>query len=139
MKIINYNIKLILLILLLYPSVLVAQEEISWIDPNSIDCTVLLEKKDKNQFFPYGTGFILYNYNIPTKPILITCAHLLNKSTIYVTIPAGKELKEYLQKNKITGVVMGASRWAIADSNLRLEVVLKPDSSFVVHESLTAS
>ena len=58
-----------------------------WLEKQSLNTTVLLEKIDKNGFSPYGTGFLVYNYDNTEEQIVITCAHLIRgKKTISLRV-----------------------------------------------------
>ena len=48
-----------------------------WLEPQSLQATVLLEKIENGKFVTHGAGILLYNYINPSENIVVTCAHLI--------------------------------------------------------------
>jgi hypothetical protein len=107
-------------------------QPIHWFDDLSIRNTVLLEKLEKGEFKPHGTGFLNYNYKNETRPIIVTCAHLLKGSEIYVKVPADSELI-LCMKGDNDSITMGESTWKLQNNNLRLRVKLTKNRTYVTH------
>jgi len=58
-----------------------------WLDPQSIQATVLIEKIENQNFITHGTGILIYNYENPSEGIVVTCAHLVkNKKELSVRV-----------------------------------------------------
>ena len=75
-----------------------------WLDTQTIQSTVLLEKITPEGFLTHGTGFLMYNYEDQTKIIVITCKHLiLNKNQISVRFNPDSSILPHLSiENQVT-------------------------------------
>jgi hypothetical protein len=113
---------------------------VQWIDEQALHCTVLLEKARGDSIAPHGTGFLIYNYAKKDNPIVVTCAHLLKGSEIYVSVTADSEFISYIQKNKPKGqnyaLILGNCRWVLVEGKFRCSFELKENETFVTHPSL---
>ena len=100
-------------------------QSIQWFDSVSIRNTVLLEKKVGNTFNPHGTGFLMWNYKNWSRPIVVTCRHLIvGRSEIYVVVTAHSEYTSYMKEVGDTSISMSGSTWILEDSKFRLRVPL---------------
>ncbi|MBN2637414.1 MAG: trypsin-like peptidase domain-containing protein [Prolixibacteraceae bacterium] len=95
-----------------------------WLDPQTLQATVLLEKIEKNGFITHGTGTLLYNYDIPSEYIVVTCAHLVQgKKELSVRVRPDSSLIDIIsnskQKNAIieNAVIQNNTVRFIADLN----------------------
>lgn len=94
-----------------------------WLDPQTIQATVLLEKIDNNTFITHGTGTLMYNYDKPNEYIVVTCAHLIKgKNQISVRVRPDTSfirlLKETGQKKQViidNAIILGNTVRFIAD------------------------
>lgn len=109
---------------------------IQWFDEELVGSIVLLEKEVNRKFIPHGTGFLIYNYETPSNPILVTCAHVLKRSEIYVTVTADSELIRYAKAKNINEFFINESTWILHGNQLKLKVNLKKDISYVTHKSI---
>jgi hypothetical protein len=109
-----------------------------WFDQQSVDATVLLDKIDSGQLVPHGTGFVLYNYQHPEFPIVVTCAHLLKNADIVVTVNADSSLVANFSKHDIDTLVFLKRIWVLENGILRCRVRLtsKPIQTFLVDPKL---
>ncbi|MBD3341424.1 MAG: hypothetical protein GF353_20125 [Candidatus Lokiarchaeota archaeon] len=108
-----------------------------WYDPQSTQVTVLLEKEDNGKFVTYGTGFLLYNYEKPQNPIVITCAHLLKRSKIFVSINADSTLINEFKRQKLAAI-KHKRLWTLEGNKIRCLVSLreKPNRTYITHSTL---
>jgi len=111
-----------------------------WYDLQSTQVTVLLEKEVNGRMETYGTGFLLYNYDNPNTSIVVTCAHLLKRSTIFVSINADSSLISLVkQQTNNVAVIPAKNRvWLIEGNRIRCPVMLmeEPKKTYVKHDSL---
>lgn len=124
---------IIIAILILFVNLIYCQ----WYDPQSTNVTVLLEKEKNGKIEPYGTGFLLWNYDEPANPILITCKHLLGEGTLYVSINADTSLTDILKANKTEQkfILEGKRNWTLQGNKLRCQVDLH-EGNYLVHDTL---
>lgn len=125
----------IVLLVLVFSSGVFGQS-LSWFDDESIRCIVLLEKNEGSRFIPHGTGFLLFNYEEKSTPIVVTNKHLLRRSDIFVVIKADTSLLSFAQEFNNKRLKILGSIWNIDGPNLRLHVKLKRDLSYASHDSL---
>jgi hypothetical protein len=114
------KIRILIFTMLLPTGLLLAQ----WFDQQSISSTVLLEKWQDTAFVPFGTGFAIHNYS-SVRPIIVTCAHLLKRSEIYVTVNADSMLLAYATKTHIDTIVFDKLKWVVDGKKLRTRVSLR--------------
>jgi len=111
-----------------------------WYDPGTAKTTVLLEKEKDGAIETYGTGFLLYNYENPEYPIVITCGHLLRKSKIFVTINADSSLVSLVKNEaKVPAKILPSRRlWVLEGNKIRCLVNLenKTKPTFITHPNL---
>jgi len=108
----------------------------TWFSQETIDCTVLLEKKVGNKFIPHGTGFLLYNYTKSSNYTVITCEHVLRNGSIYVLYQADSSLIAIMKKHNDKYVEIGKNAWQLDGNNLRTKVELIEGKTFVKHPIL---
>jgi hypothetical protein len=85
---------------------LYSKSNAQWLEPQTLQTTVLIEKIEKNSFIPHGTGILMYNYDKPYEYIVVTCAHLIsNKKQLSVRVKPDSSfialLKETGQKRLV--------------------------------------
>lgn len=104
MKIIKIYLNLFLIIfILLITNISYAQ----WIDKQTLNSTVLIEKVDEKGFSPYGTGFLIYNYDNTTEHIVVTCAHLIRgKKLISLRVNPDSSLMNKLSVQAQKGTIV---------------------------------
>jgi hypothetical protein len=127
------TLKYYLILYLFFTSFLFSQ----WLDKQSLKNVVLIETKVDNVYKPFGTGFLFWNYNQPEYAIVVTCAHLLNKKELYITLNADSILLNYVQKSlpKINTVQSEKHLWFIDKNKLRCRIQLSQYSK-AIHPSL---
>jgi hypothetical protein len=81
-----------------------------WLDPQTLQSTVLLEKIQNDSFITHGTGILIHNYDIPNEFIVVTCAHLIaGKSEISVRVkPDSTFLKLWKQTGQKQVIIENA-------------------------------
>lgn len=107
-----------------------------WFDDQSIDCTVLQEKKVNDKYVPHGTGFLLYSYKEDRPYTLVTCEHVLRNTEIYVIVEADTSIISYMMKLNQTSIFFGKNLWELDNGNLRARIDLIEDVTFVKHGHL---
>lgn len=109
-----------------------------WFDSQTVNATILLEKRVDGVFVPHGTGFVIYNYKNPEYPIVVTCEHVLRNEDIYVTVNADSNLIADLSRRNIDSIVFVKRTWILKDGKLRCRVPLTrtPTPSYVIHPTL---
>lgn len=104
-----------------------------WFDDQTIYTVVLLEKVQGDSLVSHGTGFLVYNYKNEACPTVVTCAHLLKRSEIYVVVTADSELVSYMEEKREHLITMGESNWILQGNKLRLHVDLQKGHTYVNH------
>jgi hypothetical protein len=109
-----------------------------WFDPQTLNCTVLLEKKQDSMFVPLGTGFVLWNYRNRNQPIVITAGHLLNRQDLFVSINADSSLIRYAQKNHLDTIIIDKLKWSIINGKLRAKIRLtkSPVATYLIDSTI---
>lgn len=124
----------ILIIIFVFFSVsYVSSQKARWFNDEFIRSIVLLEKKEKGNYTPHGTGFLIYNYEKESNPIVVTCAHLLNSKEIYITVLADSELISLAQEKKQEKIQINECIWELEGNKLRCKINLKKDITFITH------
>ena len=78
-----------------------------WLDKQTLNATVLLEKVENNGFPPYGTGFLYFNYENTLDNIVVTCAHLVKgKKIISVRVNPDSSLIKILSEEERKGTLI---------------------------------
>ena len=118
-----------------------------WFNENSLNSTIAIEVKRGDEFEPYGTGFLLYNYSRDGYPVVITAGHILSNilsegfGEIYVSVNAGSGLEEYANVRSMArdSIWFGEKNllWEIAGGKIRTKIILqnKPDVNYIINES----
>jgi hypothetical protein len=125
----------IVLIYLIGSDILYSQNQ-NWISEEAIYSTVLLERKDSNEIIPHGTGFLIHNYNSEFNDFLVTCAHLLKRGEIYITIPPSTKSKKFLENMKKKSFTFDNDTWIFNNGILRVVKKLKKFETYVSNDSL---
>lgn len=110
-----------------------------WFAPQTMQNTVLLEKVDNDNFVPFGTGFLLYNYKTPEKLIVTTCSHLIqNKSQICVRVNTDSSLVNIFEKIKVKSLVLPEKKCIIYKNSVRFIIQFTdfPQKNYILHDSL---
>lgn len=128
----------IMLIIFLSGVVLPNYSVAQWFDSQTLNATVLLEKDNENSIESHGTGFILYNYDNPDFPIIVTAGHLLLRSSIYVSLNADTSFVRFAHRNNLTHFEQGKIKWSLSGNRIRILVELSksPNQNFVIHPTL---
>jgi|GEM_PF-1804856 len=109
-----------------------------WLEPQTLRNTILLEKEEGGIIIPHGTGFLFYNYKEPSKLIVVTCAHLLKNSSIYVSVNADSAFLVYTKNKNIRNIIGNNLVWQIVGNRIRAKVDLYKNNLpvFAKHDSL---
>lgn len=109
-----------------------------WLNQETIQATVLIEKMKNNKFYPHGTGFLLYNYQDPQKYIVVTCAHLLkNHEEIFVRMNLDSSISKMIAGKEVRALLLGNNDWSVSQNNLISRINLKSEhKTFVTNDSL---
>lgn len=125
--------KFLFCLLFIFPFVSVAQNNFS---QDWLKCIVELQKPDSvGVLRTHGTGFCLYNYKSREFTYLVTCAHVLRNSFIYVRIPASDSATIKLGKVKTNLNVEGRT-WLYDGFSFTTKVDLIKNKSFLVNDTL---
>lgn len=103
----------------------------NWFDDQSIQATVLLEKKIHGVFQPHGTGFLLFNYKNNRQFTLVTCEHVLKNNHIYVSIQPSPELLDYFENSGDSILELQGTSWELINGVLRTRIELVENKTFV--------
>lgn len=106
---------------------------VKWFDDELIGSIVLLEKFENGRYIPHGTGFLIFNYEESGKPIVVTCAHLLKRKEIYVTVTADSELINLANEKNKKNFILEHSKWMLEGNKLRHKVILKKGVTYITH------
>ena len=105
-----------------------------WLDKQTLNATVLLEKVEKNGFPPYGTGFLYYNYENTPDNIVVTCAHLVKgKKIISVRVNPDTSLINILTEQEKKGTII--QNVLIEENSIRFIVDLT-ETPVYIHPTL---
>lgn len=116
-----------------FPFVSVAQNNFS---QDWLKCIVELQKPDSvGVLRTHGTGFCLYNYKSKDFTYLVTCAHVLRNSFIYVRIPASDSAT--IKLGKVNGNFNVNGRlWLYDGFSFTTKVDLIKNKTFLVNDTL---
>ena len=123
-----------LFLIIIIPSLSYSQ----WLEPETIQATVLIEKMKDNKFYSHGTGFLLYNYENPKNYIIVTCAHLIkNRKEIFVRMNIDSTINEILKEKKVNSIFSDKNDWIVIQNNIIFRIYLKSNpKTFVINDSL---
>jgi hypothetical protein len=109
-----------------------------WFDRQSLSSTVLLEKLQGGSLVPHGTGFVLWNYNDPKYAFVVTAAHLLKHSELFVSVNADSALLSYASVHNLDTLQFVRLKWSVTGQRLRAKVrlVSGPNPTFLANDSL---
>ncbi len=93
-----------------------------WLNKQTLQNILLIEKKVKDKFEPFGTAFLLWNYTNSDFPIVITCAHMISHSELYLSINADSSFINELTKNKIDSITTPYHVWMVTGKKLRCKI-----------------
>jgi len=103
----------------------IVQIKAQWYDQKSLNATILIEKEVNSQIVPLGAGILMLNYKDRSTAVVITCAHLLNRSSIIITLNADSSFIKYCQdygKKKIVGEKL---IWELVENKVRAAVFME--------------
>lgn len=124
---------LLLFILCFYINISFSQNDFN---KDWLKCIVELQKKDSaGNYYTHGTGFCLYNYKGGNFTYLVTCAHVLRNSYIYVRVPSSDSATSKLGILN-TSINIFGREWQYDGFSFTTKVDLIKDQSFVVNDSL---
>ncbi len=129
------NKKSFFILFLFFNSIYFSQSS-GWFEETSLNSIVLIQKYQDGKYLAYGTGFLLYNYETEGEAILVTCAHLFKRRDFYVVVRPDSSLKSTLINSSYNSIVMGKNVWELHGDVLRTKIILKEDSSYILHDSL---
>jgi hypothetical protein len=109
-----------------------------WFDDQSIGATVLLEKSVNGSLQPHGVGILVYNYDKPDQPIVITCKHILLNSDIYVVINADSAYINFAKREGHNGIQFKKGIWKLEKVKLikKFPLRLGKNPTYAIHDSL---
>jgi hypothetical protein len=109
-----------------------------WFDRQSLSSTVLLEKLQGDSLVPHGTGFVLWNYYNQDYVFVVTAAHLLKHSELFVSVNADSALLSYASLHKLDTLQFVKLKWSVTGRKLRAKVRLisGPNPTFLANDSL---
>jgi len=109
-----------------------------WFDRQSLSSTVLLEKLQGNSPVPHGTGFVMWNYSNPNYAFVVTAAHMLKHSELFVSVNADSALLSYASRHKLDTLRFDKQKWSVTGRKLRTKVrlVSGPNPTFLANDSL---
>lgn len=107
-----------------------------WYNQFTEDCVILIEKNVNEKYYPIGTGFLIQSETASKYPIVVTNKHILSLKKIYISIPADKEIIDYVKWKNISEIKMGDRIWKIQDKRLRTEYNTIKDGklNYILHE-----
>jgi hypothetical protein len=108
-------------------------DDFKWFDDQFIYSIVLFEKETNDSLLPFGTGFLIHNYEKEDNPFVVTCAHILNRECIYLVVVPDSDLLTITRLSETSGIQMGESSWKFKDSKLMLRVELRKNDTYVIH------
>ncbi len=108
-----------------------------WFDDVSIKNTVLIEKRQDTSFVPLGTGFLVYDYSNSDFAYVVTCAHLLRRSEVYVSVNIDSSFVHFAARRHIDSLVSHSLTWSIRENRMRARVKLETQTrtTFLVDTS----
>jgi len=120
------NIVLIVSVTILTANNIIAQ----WLDKQTLQSTVLLEKITPEGYMTHGTGFLMYNYEDQTEIIVVTCAHLLsNKNQISVRVNPDSAILNHLTLTGDRGTLI--NNVILTKNSIRIIVDLTAQNTFI--------
>lgn len=108
----------------------------SYFSAVSLDCILLLEKKIDNNFYPHGTGFLVFDYSEKSSYYIVTCEHVLRNQEIYVCIPVDTGFVRVMKENKLSVININGQNWTLSGNKLRLQYKLVPNKTFITDKEL---
>jgi hypothetical protein len=101
-----------------------------WLDEQTIQSTVLIEKITDEGFITHGTGFLMYNYDSQSDFVVVTCAHLIsNKKMLSIRFNPDSSLLKHLSVKEKRGTFV--KNVIITESSIRLLVQLDDNNRYI--------
>lgn len=125
----------VLVVMLFFIKVSLGQVK-SYFPEQSLNSVVLLEKELDNQFFPHGTGFLIYSYDSIQPMYVVTNEHVLRNQYIYVTLKADKELIDYMNSNKLKTITIQNTKWELYGEKIRHRFELIENKTYLADKEL---
>lgn len=124
-------------IVLLLLTVGVTTAHTQWLDPQSLQSTVLIEKSLDTTFVTFGTGVVLWNYFDTRYPIVVTAGHLLNRDEIFVSINADSSFVKRMRGQRLDSIQFDTQRWILSGNRFRARVRLNSNNpkTFIVDKA----
>jgi len=111
-------------------------QTMSYFSEESLDCTVLLEKKVDSLFIPHGTGYLLYDYTKKSTYNVVTCEHVLRNREIYICLPVDSIFAKKMREHGQSVIDFFGQKWLLSGNKLRARYELIPNKTFVTDKSL---
>ena len=99
-----------------------------WLDYQTLNSTVLVEKWQDTAYVPFGTGFVLWNYGDKRYPIVMTAGHLLNRAEIFISANADSVFVNRMRHQNRDTIQFDSQKWVLVGNRLRTKIRLVSSS-----------